>query len=308
MHSSTTPLLLWKAPYDFKRQEHAKGSICWEKITASTATECSLHRLLVQKPTKTNLIFLPVTLTFPALEYNKTEVGPVEQDGPILKPKAHTQCNTDVPRPPTVTQLQAGAPSNPAATADPVPPLCPLRDSCPQAAPDVLYTETNTQVRAVNFRSHNKNSQWNRLEFLSFMPTLIWRGILSDLTLLQKGLKQCGGLQLRSYCLPQHRCHHLLLHPPHLERHSPSAKPSFHCQARGVSPQLPTKGSLGRREQRAGMRWQPRQPAPVALMEGVKLRPQNPKVPSGVRVPVGCWSSSLKTGHGQFWGSTEGTF
>lgn len=305
MHSSTTPLLLWKAPYDFKRQEHAKGSICWEEITASTATECSLHRLLEQKLTKTNLIFLPVTLTFPALEYNKTEVGPVEQDGQILKPKAHTKCNIDVPRPPTVTQLQAGAPSNPAATADPVPLLSPL--SCPHAAPDVLCTETNTQVRAVSFRSHNKNSQWNRLEFLSlYAYTHLKRNPLWPCT-APKGSKTVWMAAAEELLFTTAQVSPLAPSSSSPGEAQPLSKTQFSLPGeQGLAP-APHQRQSGGREQRAGMRWQPRQPAPVASMEGVKLRLKNPKVPSGVRVPVGCWSSSLKTGHGQFWGSIEDT-
>lgn len=66
-------------------------AVRWKEITGSIAAEHSLHGLLEQQPTKTNLIFLSITPIFPDLEYNKTEVGPVEQDWGVWKPKTHTK-------------------------------------------------------------------------------------------------------------------------------------------------------------------------------------------------------------------------
>ena len=73
------------------RDKDMPKAVCWKEITASIAAEHSLHSLLEPKPTKTNLIFLPITPTFPALQYNKPEVCPVEQDQGICKPKTHTK-------------------------------------------------------------------------------------------------------------------------------------------------------------------------------------------------------------------------
>lgn len=159
-------LLLWKAPYNFKRQEYAKGSICWEEVTASIATECSLHSLLEQKATKTNLIFLQVTLTFPALEYNKREVSPVEQDQQTENQK-HTQ---------SAILMFPGLSLWPSCSQLPLPTQLPPLTQCHPSALSraavhrqlqmSICTEPSAQVRAANFTFHNNNSQWNRLEVL----------------------------------------------------------------------------------------------------------------------------------------------
>lgn len=120
-----------------------------------------LRCLLEQKPTKTNLIFLPVTLAFPALAYNKTEVCPIEQDWGICKPKTHTKKRSLLTSPCLPLCY-------PTAARCPVQPRCHHRTHCHHSAfsggahngqlQASICTKLNIYFRAANVTSNNNNN------------------------------------------------------------------------------------------------------------------------------------------------------